>query len=94
MSIEARLRALQQEIGELQTELRIVDEQLEFQTDVSEDARIRSLVSETPLADREAQEARRDLERMQRSRADVLARLDALRAEQDRLLEALIAGER
>jgi len=93
MRITERLRALSGEIKELETEAGILAEQLEFQTDVAEDARIRALVSETPLADRDAREAKQDLERMQRSFDDVRRRVQALRDEQDRLLEAL-AGRR
>jgi len=94
VSTEDRLRALSSEIAELETELRIAEEQVEFQREVSEDARLRALVSETPLADREAQEAGGDLVRMERSRDECKKRLDALRADQDRLLERLLDDKR
>lgn len=90
MDIESRLRALSEEIDALKTEARILDEQIDFQSDVAEDARIRSIVSETPLADRDAREASGDLTRMQRVRADLEARIASLRAEQDRLLERML----
>jgi hypothetical protein len=90
MRTSDRLAALSNEIAEARTALRILDEQLAFVAEVDEDARIRALVSETPLADREAQEARADLERMRRSRDEAEARVEALRAEQDRLLERLL----
>jgi hypothetical protein len=70
--------------------LRILDEQVVFQQDVSEEARIRALVSETPLADREAREAADDLRRLVRSRDDALVRVAELRAEQDSLLERML----
>jgi hypothetical protein len=70
--------------------LRILEEQVVFQQDVSEEARIRALVSETPLADREAREAADDLRRLVRSRDDALARVAELRAEQDSLLERML----
>jgi hypothetical protein len=70
--------------------VRILEEQVVFQQDVSEEARIRALVSETPLADREAREAADDLRRLVRSRDDALARVAELRAEQDSLLERMI----
>jgi hypothetical protein len=81
---------LSNEIAEARTAVRILDEQLAFVAEVDEDARIRALVSETPLADREAREARDDLERMRRSRDEAAARVQALLAEQDRLLERLL----
>jgi hypothetical protein len=74
--------------------VRILEEQVVFQQDVSEEARIRALVSETPLADREAREAADDLRRLVRSRDDALARVAELRAEQDSLLERMLAEVR
>lgn len=89
MTIVDRLRTVALEIAELRTELAILDEQVAFHVEVAEDARIRALVSETPLADREARERREDLERMQRSRRDAAERLEALRKDQDELLDKL-----
>jgi hypothetical protein len=90
MDVRDRLRALTEELDRLRTEVRILDEQVEFQTDVAGDARLRAMVSETPLAERESREAGDDLARLVRSRDETRARIDALRAEQDRLLEQLI----
>ena len=90
MDIAQRLRALSVEIATLQTEIGILEEQLAFQTEVADDARIRALVSETPLADRDAQVASGDLARIMRSRADALKRLEQLRADQDGLLERML----
>ena len=90
MNIQQRLRALSEEVGAIKTELRILDEQIEFQTGVADDARLRAIVSETPLADRESQEASEDLTRLIRSRDDAQKRLDGLLAEQDSLLERML----
>jgi len=87
VNIDQRLQAIAEEIAELETEIGILDEQVAFQSEVFEDARIRALVAETPLADREAGEAESDLRRMERNRADAANRLTALRAEADGLLE-------
>jgi hypothetical protein len=94
LNISERLAALSEEIAEEQTQLRILDEQIVFQQDVSEEARIRALVSETPLADRESREAADDLRRLVRSRDDALARVGELRAEQDSLLERMMTEVR
>jgi hypothetical protein len=94
VNIPQRLRALSAEIAELQTEIRILDEQIEFQSSVTEDARIRALVSETPLADREAQVADGDLARIIRSKEEAMKRLEQLRAEQDGLLERMVQDDR
>ena len=90
MDIAQRLRALSAEIASLQTEIGILEEQLAVQTEIADDARIRALVSETPLADRDAQVASGDLARIMRSRADALKRLEQLRADQDGLLERML----
>lgn len=94
MDLTDRLSALSEEISEEQTQLRIIDEQVVFQQDVAEEARIRALVSETPLADREAREAADDLRRLIRSREEAQSRLDELRAEQDSLLERMLDNVR
>jgi hypothetical protein len=91
MDVSDRLTALSGEIAEEQTQLRILEEQVTFQKEVSEEARIRALVSETPLADREAREAADDLRRLTRSRDDAAARVAELRAHQDALLERMFA---
>jgi hypothetical protein len=89
-NIERRLRSLSEEIGALRAELGILAEQLAFQQDVMEDTRVRALVAETPLADREFRVASEDLRRIERVMADGRSRLEALVQEQDRLLGELL----
>ena len=57
--------------------------------EVADDARLRSLVSETPLADREHQDAQRHADAMHRHRAEVLDQISRLEQTQDELLETL-----
>jgi hypothetical protein len=90
MTLAARMRALSEEIARLQTEIGILDEQIAFQSEVADDARLRAVVSETPLSERESREAADDLLRMVRVRTEALQRVQALRAEQDALLEGLL----
>ena len=90
MKVNERLASLSAEIAEEQIHLRILDEQLAFQSEVADDARIRALVSETPLADRESHIASDDLRRLERSRDEARRRLADLRAEQDSLLERML----
>ena len=90
MNVNERLASLSAEIAEEQIQLRILDEQLAFQSEVADDARIRALVSETPLADRESHIASDDLRRLERSRDESRRRLAELRAEQDSLLERML----
>jgi hypothetical protein len=92
MDIAARLRSLSEEIDALKIEVRIMDEQIDFQSDVANDANLRAIVSETPLAERDSREATGDLTRMQRVREELAAKILALRAEQDKLLERMLDG--
>lgn len=91
MGTNERLKALSDEIARLRTEIGVLEEQAGYVTDVAEDAHIRAIVSETPLADREEREAREDADRTRRSLEEARARLDELRSEQDALLERLFS---
>jgi hypothetical protein len=91
-NIERRLRSLSDEILELRAEFGILGEQLAFQRDVMEDTRVRALVAETPLADREFRIASEDLKRIERVTEEVRSRMAGLVEEQDRLLEELLTG--
>ena len=90
MNTQQRLSQISAEIAEARTGLRILEEQLAFLEEVAEDSRIRALVSETPLANREYREARGDADRMRRSHAEAAGHLEELRREQDLLLERVL----
>ena len=92
--IERRLRMVTRRLGALREELTITDEQLEHLADITDDSRIRALVSETPLADEEHREAERTSSAMARHRVDLLEMLARLEAEQDELLDKLSARRR
>lgn len=87
MNRDAKLDALANEIAQLRREIQILEEQISFQEEVSGEASLRAIVSETPLADREADEAGRDLDRLRKVREEAVASLDRLNAEVDRLLD-------
>lgn len=76
-------------LAELREELRVADEQVTHFADVSDDTRIRSLVSETPLADQEHREAQRTTNAMERHRQDLRDQIARLEIEQDELLDRL-----
>ena len=90
--LERRLRELSAQLRELRQELLVTDEQLESLAGVADDARIRSLVSETPLAEREHREASRHAEAMSRHRGEVIADIARLEQQQDELLDRLTAA--
>ncbi|MHB8294285.1 MAG: hypothetical protein ACYDH5_06570 [Acidimicrobiales bacterium] len=86
VQVNARLKAARQEVG-------VVDEQLAALAETAEDARVRALVSETPLANKEYQEARRHADAMSKSRAAMAARIAELERLQDELLDRLVVGK-
>lgn len=94
MLVERRLRSVGRRIAALREELRVAEEQVNHFAEVSDDTRIRSLVSETPLADQEHREAERTTSAMERHRNDLRARIGRLEAEQDELLDRLSARSR
>jgi predicted nucleic acid-binding Zn-ribbon protein len=88
--LERRLSEASARARSLRDELAVVTEQAAALADTAEDLRLRALVSETPLAEREHQEAQRHADAMARHRADVAAELAKLERLQDELLERLV----
>jgi hypothetical protein len=89
--IERRLTELGGRLKELRTELAILDEQLAHLAGAADDAHLRALVSETPLADHEHREAQRHADAMARQRDEVVSIIARLEADQDNLLDRLVA---
>jgi chromosome segregation ATPase len=89
--VERRLSGVGQRLRSLREELAVIDEQLAQLDDEADDARIRSLVSETPLAEREHHEAERHAAAMAARRQEVLASIAELEERQDALLDELMA---
>lgn len=87
--LERRLSEVAAQLKGLRRELAVTDEQLAQLADEADDARLRSLLSETPIAEREHREAARHAEAMSRHRTDVLASIERLEAQQDELLDRL-----
>ena len=92
MRIQKNLSDLSDELTRAREDLRIVEEQLLFQSDVVEEAKTRMLVSETPIADREFRIARDDLDRLQREREKLIEVIGELRGAQDRLLDRMLGS--
>ncbi len=87
--VERRLVEIGSQLRELRAELAVVDEQLSRLADEADDARLRSLVSETPLAEREHREAARHADAMNRHRREVAGDIARLEHQQDELLDRL-----
>jgi hypothetical protein len=89
--IERRLTAVNDRLKRARAELVVIDEQLAALAEAADETRVRALVSETPLADREHDEAQRHADAMARSRATVLSTISELERSQDELLDRLVA---
>jgi hypothetical protein len=89
--IERRLFEVAERLRALREELAVADEQLAVLAEAADDTRLRALVSETPLADREHTEAQRHADAMARHRGDVVSELASLERAQDELLDRLLA---
>jgi predicted nucleic acid-binding Zn-ribbon protein len=92
--LERRLTELGERLKQLRDELVVTDEQLAALADAADDARLRALVSETPLADQEHHEAQKHADAMHRHRAEVVTSIDQLERRQDDLLDRLLAEQR
>ncbi|MGD0084457.1 MAG: hypothetical protein ABSD78_14860 [Acidimicrobiales bacterium] len=88
--VQRRLTEVHERLVKARQELAIVEEQLLVFDETADDARIRSLVSETPLANHDWNEARRHADAMRRGRDDARARVTELERAQDELLGKLV----
>jgi hypothetical protein len=88
--VERRLSEVGVRLRQLREELAVTDEQLTHLAEAADDARLRALVSETPLAGRDHQDAQRHADAMQRHRMEVLDDITKLEQTQDELLDRLL----
>ena len=88
--VEKRLSQSAERLKRLRAELGVVDEQLLFFAEAADEARLRALVSETPLADKEHREAQKHAEAMSRRRAEIVASISELERSQNELLDKLV----
>ncbi len=89
---DRKLRALTEEIKKLAEELGVSNEQLAFLGEVADDARVRMLVEESPMAKRGYDEAASDLERHRKNHVQLQGKLQHLRKRQDEMLEKFYGG--
>lgn len=73
-------------------DLRITNEQLAVFAEIEDDARIRSIVSESPFDVHDHAEVRGDLTSLTRRRSELVAEIEALERRQDELLDEWSAG--
>jgi hypothetical protein len=87
--VKRRLTRVGRRLSSLRGELRVLDEQLVHLTDDADDTRIRSLVSENQLAEREHRDAQRHADAQSAHRARLVATIAELERRQDELLDQL-----
>ena len=87
--VERQLREVGKRISRYKDELAIADEQLNHLQDEATDARMRSLVSETAIADQERREVDQQVESMNRHYQYLISEIKNLEERQDQLLEKI-----
>jgi len=92
--VERSLRDVHGRLVQQRQQLAVLDEQLSVLNDAADDARIRSLVSETPLAAHDYTDAQRTADAANRERAALLASIGELERRQDELLGQLAVEPR
>ena len=86
---ERRLSQVASRLRTLRDELAMVDEQLVQFRDDADELSLRALMSETPQASYESNEARKHVDAMRRHRDHVAAEIAGLEQRQDALLDQL-----
>jgi hypothetical protein len=87
--VERRLSQVASRLRSLREELAMIEEQLDHFASDADDQAIRALVSETPGAAFEANDARKHADAMARHRAHVIETIAELERRQDELLDKL-----
>lgn len=88
--VERRLAEVHTNLERARAELAIAEEQLATLAELAEEARVRALVAETPLAEREWQEASRHAAAMEHGHQLALQRVKELEHAQDELFDKLL----
>ncbi len=90
-ALERRLIDISDRLKRLRADLAVAREQVAFLDTEADDARLRALVSETPIADAEARETRRHADAQRRQLEVLSGSIAELEREQDALLDRMTA---
>ena len=90
--IERRLVEVGSRLQRLRSDLAVAEEQLAHFEEEANEARVRALVSETAIADRDHRGAERHAANMTRHRDGLREEIQRLEAAQDELLDRFTAG--
>jgi len=91
--LERRIRDTHARLVRAREELAVLDEQLAVVLESADEARVRALVSETPLATHEHNEATRHADAMARARDALHKTVTDLEHRQDELLAHVATGK-
>jgi hypothetical protein len=91
--LERRIRDVHARLVRAREELAVLDEQLAVVVESADEARVRALVSETPLATHEHNEAARHAEAMTKAREALQKNVVDLEHRQDELLAHVSPGK-
>ena len=89
-AVERSLKDVHARLVKARQDLAVIDEQMLSVVDAADDARLRSLVSETPLAVHESNDAQRHADAFSRARIALVELIGELERRQDELLEKLV----
>jgi len=89
--LERRLVDISAHLKRLRADIAVAEEQLRFLEEEADEARLRALVSETPIADVEAGATRRHADALAKYRDDLEGTIAHLVREQDSLLDRMTA---
>jgi hypothetical protein len=92
--VERTLRDVHTRLVKARQELAVLDEQLVVLNDAADEARLRSLVSETPMAAHEFSDAQRHADAGARARSGLVTTIAELERRQDELLGQLVVEPR
>lgn len=92
--IERRLVDVNRRLQRAREELQVLDEQLAALADTADEERVRALVSDSLMAERDYREAERSAEAMRRSRNALAQTIADLERAQDELLDKLVTNPR
>jgi len=89
-TLERRLADVAQRRKQLSEDLRVATEQHRQLAEDADEARLRALVSESPLAERERKDAQRHADALSRHRDELVEQIARLERTQDDLLDRLL----
>lgn len=90
--VERRLRDVHLRLVRAREELAVIDEQLAAVSEEAEEARLRALVAETPLAAHDYAEVQRHADAMGRARQALSDAVEGLERKRDELLMSVGGG--